>query len=95
MNSYVNSQVNFLHEIHTKLIISDKLGKVHMNLCEFVKVMLQMACTVFSMNVVFFSLKLCCIIFSLSASGMSLPNKLSSVLLKASHLVARYIVPFI
>ena len=34
-------------------------------------------------------------IFLLSASGMSLSNELSSVLLKVSHLVARYIVPFI
>ena len=32
--------------------------------------------------------------FLLSASGMSLSNKLSSVLLKVFHLVARYIVPF-
>ena len=31
----------------------------------------------------------------LSASGMSLSNELSSVLLKVSHLVARYTVSFI
>ena len=33
--------------------------------------------------------------FMLSASGMSLSNKLSSVLLKVSHLVARYTIPLI
>ena len=26
-NSYANSQVNFVHEIHTKFVIFDKLGK--------------------------------------------------------------------
>ena len=50
---------------------------------------------VFSMHVCFFSLKWCCMIFMLSASGMSLSNELSSLLLKVSHLVARYTVPFI
>ena len=34
-------------------------------------------------------------IFLLSASGMSLSSELSSVLLKVSHLVARYTLPFI
>ena len=34
-------------------------------------------------------------IFMLSASGMSLSNKLSSVMPKETHLVARYTVPFI
>ena len=34
-------------------------------------------------------------IFLLSASGMSLSNELSLVLLKVSNLVARYIVPFV
>ena len=32
-------------------------------------------------------------IFLLSVSGYSLSNELSSVLLKVSHLVARYILP--
>ena len=39
-NSYANSRVNFVHEIRTKFVIFDKLGKVHTNSREFVKVML-------------------------------------------------------
>ena len=34
-------------------------------------------------------------IFLLSASGVSLSNELSSVLLKVSHLVARYAIPYL
>ena len=42
-----------------------------------------------------FSLKWSCMIFLLSASGLSLSNELSSMLLKVSHLVARINVPVI
>ena len=50
-NSYANSHVNFVHEIRTKFVIFDKLGKVHTNSREFAKVMLRMACTVYDMYV--------------------------------------------
>ena len=42
-NCYANSQVNFVHEIRTKFIIFDKLGKMSY---EFARIMLGMACTV-------------------------------------------------
>ena len=35
--------MNVVHEIRTKFVIFDKLGK---SSCEFAKVMLRMACTV-------------------------------------------------
>ena len=38
--------MNFVHEIRMKFAIFDKLGKVHTNSREFVKVMLRMARTV-------------------------------------------------
>ena len=48
---------------------------------------------IFSMHVFFFSLKCCCMTFLLLASAMSLLNESTSLLLKVSHLVARYTDP--
>ena len=49
MNSYMNSYVNFVHEIHN---FWWNLEKVNTNLCEFVKVTctLRMACIVYVNN---------------------------------------------
>ena len=38
--------MNFVHEIRTKFVIFDKLGKVHTNSHEFMKAMLRMAFSV-------------------------------------------------